>query len=115
MKQNKRLLSASRTAIIAGLVAISIAACSDDASFVSPELPVIPAPPPAPPPPPPPPPPAPPPPAVSATQAASQLGAGFATAFGAGPNAAPRNPSFGDIVDVDPGRDPIDIIDPSGA
>lgn len=113
MKHAKLLTSTSKLAFVAGLLAVTLVACSDGDSFVAPDLPVIETPPPPAPPPPPPVPPPPPPPPVSATQAASQLGAGFAASFGANLNATPRDPSFGDITSIDPTINPIDIINPN--
>ncbi|MEL6363705.1 MAG: hypothetical protein AAFR11_02560 [Pseudomonadota bacterium] len=83
-------------AILAG--ALLAAGCSDDDGFQQ----LIP-----------PPPPPPPPGAVAPETAAGQLGAGFQAAFTAAPNDAPIDPQAGDIVDVDPTADPIDITNPA--
>lgn len=52
-------------------------------------------------------------PPISPAEAASQLGGGFNAAFNALPTDTPLDPVPGDIINIDPTADPIDITDPN--
>lgn len=52
-------------------------------------------------------------PALSPAQAATQLGGGFNAAFSALSTDTPLDPVPGDIINIDPTADPIDITNPN--
>lgn len=113
MRQSKSLVKVSRSALLVGMMGVTLAACSggggsaDEGPFATPSP--VPAPTPTPTPTPSPPPPPPP---VPASQAASQLGAGFNMAFTEPPFGTPYDPDQNDVAELTATVNPIDIENP---
>ena len=90
--------NSTKLILLSSCMVIALSACGSGNNSPPP-----PAPPPiggTPPPPPPPPPP---------TSVAGQLGAGFASIFGAAANSQPKDPAPGDIVPVNKTAQPINF------
>jgi len=92
-----------KTLLIAGVAAVTLAACGGDNDYVAPPTGAVTPPvvPPVPPPPPPPP--------TGDDSPQGQAGAGFAAAFNRGSFEEPVDPMDGDIVALDKTAEPIDF------